>query len=122
MSNVSFSITRTNAYRPLPTADNARLLRVLGDRVAALWNVTQYDCRHGYGADPTPFVRPIRSRVRCPHGHQLHADVAGARNRLQRTTPDPEVRGRAGGRPRWITCRWNGVGRCRIHPAAGATR
>ncbi len=59
-------------------------------------------------AEPTPVVRPIRSRVQCPYGHQLHADVAGACNLLRRTTHDPEVRGRAGGRPRWTTCRWNG--------------
>ena len=59
-------------------------------------------------ADSTPVVRPIRSRVHCPHGHQLHADVAGACNLLRRTTHDPEVRGRAGGRPRWTTRRWNG--------------
>jgi len=58
--------------------------------------------------ESTRVVRPIRSRVHCRHGHQLHADVAGACNLLRRTTHDPEVRGRAGGRPRWTTRRWNG--------------
>jgi putative transposase len=52
-----------------------------------------------------PAVRPARSRVVCQIGHELHADVNGALNLLDR---DPEVRGRAGGRPTWRTLRWNG--------------
>jgi putative transposase len=50
-------------------------------------------------------VRPLRSRVRCPAGHEIHADVNGALNLLYR---EPEVRARAEGRPRWCTYRWNG--------------
>jgi putative transposase len=52
-----------------------------------------------------PVARPTRSRVRCPAGHEFHADVSGALNLPYR---EPEVRARAGGRPRWRTCRWTG--------------
>jgi putative transposase len=37
---------RVNIYRLLPDAAQQRLLRALGDRCAALWNVAQYQCRH----------------------------------------------------------------------------
>ncbi len=50
-------------------------------------------------------VRPLRSRVQCPAGHEIHADVNGALNLLYR---EPEARARAEGRPRWRTWRWNG--------------
>jgi len=61
-------------------------------------------------ADGTAVTRPHRSRVRCKNGHRLHADVNAAWNLLDTslgTTLEPEVRARAGGRPRWRTYRWN---------------
>ena len=39
---------RVSIYRLLPSAIVVRVLRVLGDRAAALWNVAQYLCRDRY--------------------------------------------------------------------------
>jgi putative transposase len=61
-------------------------------------------------ADATAVTRRLRSRVRCPNGHRLHADANAAWNLLAShsgTILEPEVRARAAGRPRWTTHRWN---------------
>jgi len=70
-------------------------------------------------------ARPIRSRVLCRNGHELHADINGALNLLYR---EPEVRARVEGRPGWRTLRWNGhrwvpiESACRVPSPAATSR
>ena len=69
---------RSNRFRLLPDREAERTLRVLGDRVSALWNAANYRCRQAFLAgEPVPGYTALSTELR-PHETYaaLPSDVA----------------------------------------------